>query len=131
MPTAKTLGYDHDVYQTPIILAGNTTVGANGVGQKFAAFTAMQIRAACLRPNVASTSASQPLMYTISGTTTTTTTLSALTSAAITVQTNILSTAVSVVQGDIVYLTHGTDATTSLSYGIECYPTPGAAVACP
>jgi tetraacyldisaccharide-1-P 4'-kinase len=132
MPTAKQLGYDHDVYQTPIILAGNTTVGANGVSQKFAAFTAMQLRACAVRPNVATTAAgSQPLLYTISGTATATTTLSALTSAAITVQSNVLATAVSLVQGDIVYVTHGTDATASLSFGIECYPTPGAAVACP
>lgn len=131
MPTAKQLGYDHDVYQTPVIMAGNTTAGANGVSQKFAAFTAMQIRAVALRPSVASTSATQPLLYTISGTATATQTLSAVTSAAITVQSNVLATAISLVQGDVVYLTHGTDATASLSFAIESYPTPGAAVACP
>jgi tetraacyldisaccharide-1-P 4'-kinase len=71
MPTAKQLAYDHDVYQTPIILAGNTTVGASGVSQKFAAFTAMQLRAVVVKPNVATTAAgSQPLLYTISGTAT-------------------------------------------------------------
>lgn len=131
MPTAKQLAYDHDVYQTPVIHAGNTTVGANGVSQKFAAFTALQLRAVALRPNVASTSATQPLLYSISGTATTTTTLSAITSAAITVQPNVLATAISLVQGDVFYVTHGTDATASISFGIETYPTPGAAVACP
>jgi hypothetical protein len=131
MPTAKQLGYDHDVYLSPVVFAGNTTAGASGVGQKFGAFTAMQIRAACVTPNVASTSASQPLLFVKSGTATTTTTLSALTSAAITVQPNVLATAVSVVQGDQFWLTHGTDATAVLSFGIEAYVTPGAAVACP
>lgn len=132
MPTAKQLAYDHEAYRTPIILAGNTTVGASGVSQKFAAFTALQLRACCVKPNVATTAAgSQPLLYTISGTATTTTTLSALTSAAITVQPNVLATAISLLQGDTVYVTHGTDATASLSIGIECYPTPGATLACP
>lgn len=132
MPVSKTLSYDHEAYRTPIIMAGNTTVGANGVSQKFAAFTALQLRACCVKPNVATTAAgSQPLLYTISGTTTTTTTLTALTSGAITVQPNLLATAISLVQGDTVYVTHGTDATASLSLGIECYPTPGAALACP
>jgi hypothetical protein len=113
-------------------MAGNTTVGANGVSQKFAAFTALQLRACCVKPNIATTAAgSQPLMYTISGTTTTTTTLTALTSAAITVQPNLFSTAVSVAQGDTIYVTHGTDATASLSFAIEAYSTPGAALSCP
>lgn len=131
MPTAKTLAYDHEAYRAPVIMAGQTTAGANGVSPRFAAFTALQLRAVALRPNIASTSASQPLLYTISGTATTTTTLSALTSAAITVQPNVLATALSLSQGDIVYVTHGTDATASISFGIETYPTPGAALACP
>jgi tetraacyldisaccharide-1-P 4'-kinase len=132
MPTAKQLAYDHVAYQTPVIMAGNTTVGANGVSQKFAAFTALQLRACVTKPNIATTAAgSQPLMYTVSGTTTTTTTLTALTSAAITAAANVFSTAVSVIQGDTIYVTHGTDATASLSFAIEAYPVPGAALACP
>jgi hypothetical protein len=43
----------------------------------------------------------------------------------------VLATAISLVQGDTIYVTHGTDATASISFGIEAYPTPGAAVACP
>jgi hypothetical protein len=131
MPTAKTLGYDHVAYQVPVILAGQTTAGANGVSPKFGAFTAMQIREACVTPNVASTSASQPLLFVKSGTATSTTTLSALTSAAITVQSNVLATAVSLTQGDQVWLTHGTDATAVLSFGLECYVTPGATLSAP
>lgn len=131
MPTSKQLAYDHVAYQVPVIMSGSTTAGANGVSQKFAAFTAMQIRAVPLRPNAASTSASQPLMYSINGTTTTTTTLSALTSAAITVQPNLLATAVTLAQGDVIYLTHGTDTTASLSFAVEAYAVPGAAVSAP
>lgn len=131
MPVSKTLAYDAHAYLAPITLAGQTTVGANGVSPKFAAFTALQVRAACVVPNVASVSASQPLMFVKSGTATTTTTLSALTSAAITVQPNLLATSVTLVQGDHVWLTHGTDTAASISFGLECYPTPGAALAAP
>ena len=129
MPVSKQLAYDHVAYQTPVVFMGQTTVGANGVSPKFAAFTALQVRAALLTPNVASTAAgSQPLMYVKSGTATTTTTLTALTSAAITPLTNVLATAVSLTQGDQVWVTHGTDATAVLSVAIEMYPTPGAAL---
>lgn len=132
MPISKQLSYDHEAYRTPIVLAGQTTVGANGVSPKFAAFTAAQIRACMVTPNVASTAAgSQPLMFTKSGTVTSTTTLTALTSGAVAPLPNLLATAVSLVAGDQVWLTHGTDATASLSIGIEYYPVPGAALACP
>lgn len=131
MPVSKQLGYDHPAYITPVIMAGQTTVGANGVSPKFAAFTALQVRAVNATPNVASTSASQPLMFVKSGTATTTTTLTALTSAAITNMTNVLSTAVGLTQGDQVWMTHGTDATAVLSFAIEAYPVPGAALANP
>lgn len=132
MPTAKTLAYDHAAYRVPIILSDDTTVGANGITSKFAAFTAMQIRACLMTPNVASTAAgSQPLMFVKSGTATTTTTLTALTSAAVTPLTNVLATAVSMAQGDQVWVTHGTDATAVLCVAIEAYATPGASLACP
>jgi len=132
MPTAKSLAYDHPAYLTPIVFMGQTTVGANGVSPKFAAFTAMQVRAACVTPNVASTAAgSQPLMFVKSGTATTTTTLTALTSAAVAPLANVLGTAVSLAQGDQVWLTHGTDATAVMSVSVEMYATPGALVAAP
>lgn len=131
MPSLKSLAYDHAAYRTPVPFLGQTTVGANGVSPKFAAFTAMQVRAVCVTPNVASTSASQPLMFVKSGTATTTTTLTALTSAAITVLPNVLATAVSLTKGDQVWVTHGTDATAVLSLGIETYIVPGSDLACP
>jgi len=123
----KSLSYDHPAYITPYVFSGNTTVGANGVSQKFAAFTAMQIKACLTSPTIASTAAgSQPLLYTISGTTTATTTLTVLTSASRTTILNALATAVTLAQGDQMYVTHGTDATASLSIALECYVTPGA-----
>lgn len=132
MPISKTLAYDDDCYLAPYPFTGQTTVGASGVSPKFAAFTAMQIRACLVVPNVASTAAgSQPLMFTKSGTATATTTLTALTSAAILPLTNVLATAVSLAQGDQVWVTHGTDATAVLSIAIEAYATPGAAMSVP
>ena len=123
----KNQAYDHPAYVTPFVFSGATTVGANGTTPKFAAFTALQIKAALCAPNIASTAAgSQPLMYTVSGTTTTTTTLTALTSGARAVLTNQLATAVTLVQGDQFYVTHGTDATAQLAVAFECYAVPGA-----
>src|SRR5512134_2451011 len=120
----KSLSYDHPAYITPYVFSGSTTVGANGISQKFAAFTAMQIKAVQTAPNIASTAAgSQPLMYTVSGTTTATTTLTVLTSAARTNINNALATAVTLAQGDQFYVTHGTDATAQLAIAIECYVT--------
>jgi mRNA-degrading endonuclease toxin of MazEF toxin-antitoxin module len=123
----KSMAYDHPAYTTPYVFSGSTTAGANGVTTKFAAFTAMKIKAALTTPNVASTAAgSQPLLFVKSGTATTTTTLTALTSAAITPLTNALSTAVSLTQGDQFWITHGTDATAVLSCAIETVINPGA-----
>lgn len=127
--TTKQLAYDNAAYLAPHVFSGNTTVGANGISQKFAAFTAMQIKSVTTAPNIASTAAgSQPLMYTVSGTTTATTTLTVLTSAARTARNDALSTPVTLAQGDQVYLTHGTDATAVMSFAVECYLTPGAAL---
>jgi hypothetical protein len=123
----QSLAYDHPAYLSPYPMWGNTTVGANGISQKFAAFTAMQIKAVQSSPNIASTAAgSQPLMYTVSGTTTATTTLTVLTSASRATRNDALSTAVTLAAGDQVYLTHGTDATAVMSFAVECYLVPGA-----
>lgn len=123
----KQQSYDHPAYITPYAFSGATTVGASGITTKFAAFTAMQIKAVCMAPNIASTAAgSQPLLYTVSGTATATTTLTVLTSAARAVLTNALATAVTLAQGDQFYVTHGTDATAVCAVAVECYLTPGA-----
>ena len=124
----KSMAYDHPAYLVPHVFSGNTTVGANGVSQKFAAYTAMSARAVHYSPGIASTSASQPLMYTLSGTTTATTTLTALTSAARATITYAIPTPVALARGDQAYLTHGTDATAQLSFAIEATVTPGANV---
>lgn len=132
MPVAKNLAYDSPAYVTPVVFMGATTVGASGVSPKFAAFTALQIRACMLTPNVASTAAgSQPLLFVKSGTATATSTLTVLTSAAITPLPNLLATAVTLVAGDQVWVTHGTDATAVASLAIEMYPVPGAALSGP
>ena len=125
----RSMSYDHPAYVIPYIYSGVTVAGANGVSPKFAAFTAMQIKSALVTPFVASTAAgSQPLLFVKSGTATTTTTLTALTSAAITPLLNDLATDVSLAQGDVFWLTHGTDATAVLAVAIETLLTPGANV---
>ena len=127
----RSMAYDHPAYVVPQIYSGNTTVGANGVSQKWAAFTAQRIEAVTVGPNVASTSATTPLLYKKSGTATTTTTLTALTSAATAAVRTELSTALSLAQGDQFWVAHGTDATVSLSVAVETYLTPGANVTAP
>jgi hypothetical protein len=124
----KNLSYDAPAYLAPHVMAGGTLVGANGVA-KFAAFTAMQIKAVNLTPHIASTAAgSQPLMYTISGTATATSTLTVLTSAAKTTVHTALATRIALARGDVVVVTHGTDATASLGVAIECDLVPGASI---
>jgi hypothetical protein len=121
----KNFAYDHPAYQVPYVFSGSTAVGANGVSTKFAAFTAMKIKGTVMAPNVASTSASQPVMYTKSGTATATTTLTALTSAATAAIVNDI-TDVTLAQGDQFWIAHGTDATVSLSVAIQAELIPGA-----
>jgi len=132
MAVAKTLGYDHPAYQVPTIFSGPTTVGANGVGTKFIAHTAGQLRAVTMRPITASTAAgSQPLAFTLTGTTTSTATLTVLTSAAVATLPNVLATSVTMAAGDVMWATHGTDATAIVGVSFEFYPAPGASLACP
>jgi hypothetical protein len=123
----KNFAYDHPAYQVPYVFSGSTTVGAHGVSTKFAAFTTMKIKGTVMAPNIASTSASQPLLYTKSGTTTATTTLTALTSAATTAIVNDV-TDVSLAQGDQFWITHGTDATVSLSVAVQAEVVPGSSI---
>jgi len=121
------MSYDHPVYTVPQVFSSNTVVGANGVSQKFAAFTAMKIKSVTLGPYIASTAAgSQPLLYSKSGTATSTTTLTVLTSAATSAINN--AVAVTLAQGDQFWVTHGTDATASLAVAVETLIIPGASL---
>ena len=122
------MSYDHPVYITPYVFAGGSTVGANGVTTKFAAFTAMKIKAVQYSSNTAGTSSTTPLLFTKSGTTTATSTLTAIASAATSANNFALATAVSLVQGDQFWCTHGTDATIAVSFAIETLVVPGANV---
>jgi hypothetical protein len=127
--TVKSMAYDHPVYTVPQIFSSNTAVGANGVSQKWAAFTAMKIKAVVMGPIIASTAAgSQPLLYSKSGTTTSTTTLTVLTSGASATIVNDLATEVTLAQGDQFWVTHGTDATAQLGVAVETVVVAGADV---
>jgi hypothetical protein len=127
--TTKSMAYDHPVYTVPVIYSGSTTVGANGVSPKFAAYTAQKIKSVTLGVYIASTAAgSQPLLYSKSGTTTSTTTLTVLTSASVAPINNDLTTEVTLAQGDQFWVTHGTDATASLAVAVETVVVPGSTV---
>lgn len=120
---AQDFAYDHPQYTVAHLYSGSTTAGANGTSTKFAAHVATKLKSITFAPNIVSTSASQPVLYYKSGTTTSTATLSAITSAATSVKTNTLN--ITLAQGDQFYVAHGTDATLSLSVSIEGYVTPG------
>lgn len=127
--TTKSMAYDHPAYTTPYIFSSVTVAGANGVSQKFAAFTAMKIKSTVLGVYVASTAAgSQPLLYSKSGTTTSTTTLTVLTSASVAPVVDDLATEVTLAQGDQFWITHGTDATAVLAVAIETVVIPGSTI---
>jgi hypothetical protein len=116
----QSFNYDHPVYLTPVIFSGLSGVGANGVTTKFAAYTAMKIKAVHGGPVIATTAAgSTPLLFSKTGTTTSTTTLTALTSASSAGFTNDLATEVTLSQGDQFWCTHGTDATAAVAFAIE------------
>lgn len=122
------MAYDHPAYTVPVIYSGSTTAGAAGVSTKWAAYTNQKIKAVHVGINVASTSASQPLLYKKTGTTTSTTTLTALTSAATAAISNDLATEVDLVAGDQFWVTHGTDGTAVLGVAVETVVVPGAGI---
>ena len=126
--TSKSMAYDHPAYTVPVIHSGNSAVGANGVTQKFAAYTAMKIKQVVHKPCLAlvtTAAGSQPLLYSQNLNTTTTTTLTVLTSASYAAVVNDIAD-VTLAQGDCFWYTHGTDATASLAVAIECVVVPGA-----
>ena len=125
----KNMAYDHPAYTVPVIYSASTTVGANGISPRWAAFTAQKIMSVTLGPVVASTAAgSQPLLFSKSGTTTSTTTLTVLTSAATATINNAPTTPVTLAQGDQFWVTHGTDATAVLGVAVETLVIPGSNV---
>lgn len=121
--TTKTQAYDAPAYQVPVVYSGSTAVGANGVTTKWAAFTAQKIKSVTVANQTVGTSATQPVLYYKSGTTTSTSTLSAITSAATTSKNNAVD--LTLAQGDQFWVAHGTDATISVSVAVESYVIPG------
>ncbi|MCR4301550.1 MAG: hypothetical protein NUV51_08055 [Sulfuricaulis sp.] len=119
--------YDHPAYVAPTIYSGGNTAGANSTTPKFAAFTAMKIKKIQIGIAVKGTSASTPLLYQRSGTSTTTSTYTALTSAAEVAVSHDVD--ITLAAGDSFWLTGGTDATQVLGVAFECYPIAGAELA--
>lgn len=124
----QSLDYTHPVHLVPVIYSGSSAAGANGVTTKFAAYTAQKIMSLTYSANIASTSATQPLFYYKSGTTTSTATPTSVTSAAVAAVNYAFATPLSLAQGDQFWLAHGTDATVSLSVAVETLLVPGASI---
>lgn len=121
--------YDHPAYTVPIPFSASSAVGANGVTNRFCAYTAMKIKSVTYAPVIATTAAgSTPLLFTKSGTATSTTTLTALTSASMAARNVAPAAAINLAQGDQFWCTHGTDATALVAFAIETLLIPGADV---
>jgi hypothetical protein len=124
--------YDHPAYTVPVMAAAGINVaGASAViGAKMAAYTAMKIKSVIMSPLIATTAAgSTPLLYAVSqGTATATATLTALTSGSVTPVVTCLATAISLAQGDVFWITAGTDATAVVAATFELLPNSGANV---
>lgn len=124
----KSMEYCHPAYLVPVIYSGSSAVGANGVTTKFCAYTAQKIMSLTYSANIASTSATQPLFYYKSGTTTSTATPTSVSSALTSAVNYAFATPLSLAQGDQFWLAHGTDETVSLSVAVETLVVPGANV---
>jgi hypothetical protein len=124
----QTLEYAHPVHLVPVIYSGATTAGANGVTTKFAAYTSQKVMSLTYSANIASTSATQPLLYSKSGTTTTTSTPTSVGSAVVSAINYAFATPLALAQGDQFWLAHGTDTTVSLSVAVETLLVPGASI---
>ena len=127
----KSMSYDHSAYTVPQVFSGSTSVGANGISQKFIAFTAIKLKQVVHAANLAlvtTAAGSQPLLYSQRGTATATTTLTVVTSASYAATVDDI-TDVTLAAGDVFWYTHGTDATTSRSVSIEAIIVAGASIA--
>ena len=133
MASTNTVGlsYDDGNYTHSRWFTDSTAAGANAATTRFLAVQAMQLVGAVYAPVAVSTSASQPLFYFKSGTTTTTATPTAITSAATTTHTWVPATNISLARGDVFYAAHGTDATLTLAVGFVGYAVVGGTMIVP
>lgn len=116
--TIKSQVYDHPAYQAIYPIPSGTLTGANGLGTKYAAFTAQTIKSITVAATTLSTSADVVSLVRITGTngtntTTTTTAYGTVGSAAYFANlTPLLPTSqVTLQQGDQWWIQKGTDAT--------------------
>ena len=122
----QSLDYTAPVHLVPVIYSGSSAAGANGVTTKFAAYTSQKVMSLTYSANIASTSATQPLFYSKSGTATATATPTSVGSAVVSAINYAFATPLALAQGDQFWLAHGTDGTISLSVAVETLVVPGA-----
>ncbi len=137
-PTTKSQAYDHAAYITPVevSLGGNGTM-ASGAISRYTAFTNMILKTAVLSVGVAGTNTSTVAIIRVTAAGTATSTLASVIIGTGVVSGTSIGTAAgqyavmglgttTVLQGDVVGLLNGIDATAQLSVGIEAYIVPGA-----
>lgn len=120
----KSMAYDHPAYTIRNTLGAHIT--GSGGAFRFAAFTAMKLKAVALKPTTAGTSNDTVTAFLLSGTTTTTQVLTTYGSAA-TAGTRVEGT-FTLAQGDALSIVKGTDATGVIACGLELELVPGANV---
>lgn len=126
----RSMAYDHPAYLQRSEAGGATTAGNGTVSNRFAAFTAMKLKSVQITQAIAGTSAGHTVAVSkVSGTTTTGITTATLGTSAVGTTTNIdvsTNTAATLLQGDQLICSNGTDATGVAVATYELQVTPGA-----
>lgn len=118
---AKNMAYDHPAYIAVLPMPSASITGAAGVGTKFAAFTALQVKSVQVASVTAGTSADIINVVKVSGTTTTTTAYGTMGSAALVGNLTPLLPAgqVSCLQGDQFWVQKSGDLTAIFAVTVE------------
>lgn len=128
MAQTKSMSYDHPAYRTLVHMGGANTAGANSVQARFAAVTDMIAKSFTATVITAGTGTGNATLALVKVLGTATSTLGSVTmsTSAAGVSTNVLCTASSISEGEVVWVQGGADATGVWATGIELLVTPGA-----
>jgi thiamine monophosphate kinase len=129
MAQTRNMAYDHPAYLVPMHMGGANAAGANAVSSRFAAVTDMIAKSFSATVITAGTNTNATLaLVKVLGTSTSTLGSVTLSTSVAGVSTNVLCTASSISEGDVVWVQGGSDATGVFAVGLELYITPGASL---
>ena len=123
----KNQAYDHPAYLAGLTVPTGQVNGASGVSTKFTAFTSLTVKSVTLYPTTAGTSSDNMMIMKLSGTTTTTTTYGTFGSGGAVFQNltpAVATNQVSAIQGDVLWLQKGADATGTYVGALELVVAP-------